>query len=110
MSQSLFNKPQFNKVYVGLLISLATTMVAYAVVTLIFELLASAQIIDDPIGEGVERMNRTVWLIAICCNIIGIQYFSKRRSANVQRGIAFLTVIAAGIWIFYFKDSLFVSE
>ncbi len=110
MSNTFLSQPKYNKVYIGFLISIATIIVGYSVVTLIFELLASAEIIDDPIGEGAEKLNRTVWLIAICCNIIGIQLFGKRRSANIQRGIAFITVIAAGIWIFHFKDSLFISE
>ena len=83
-------------------------MVAYAVVTLIFEGLAAIEWIDDPIGEGYGKLTRTIWLIAICSNIIGIQVFSKRKTANIQRGIAIITVIAAATWIYFFKDSIFV--
>jgi len=101
---------RFNKLPFGLLIGLATIFVGYAVVTLIFEAAENFDLIDTPMGEGADKLNRTVWLIAICCNIIGIQVFRKRRSYNIQRGIALATVLAAGVWIFYFKDTLFLSE
>lgn len=106
---TLGKNEKYNKVYIGLLLATATIIAGYAIVTLLFEGLASVGLIDDLVGEGASRMDRTVWLIAICCNIIGIQVFSKRKSANIQRGIALITVVAAGVWVFYFKDSLFLS-
>lgn len=101
---------KYNKFILGILVSLATIFVGFAVVSLIFELLESAGIMDEAYGEAYSKRIRTKWLISICCNVIGIQALNKRKFSNIQRGIAVTTFIAAFVWFFYFKDSLLFIE
>lgn len=101
---------KYNKVIIGLLIGLATVIIGYGVVSLVFELAVSAGLMDEAYGEAFDKRQRTIWLISICCNIIGIQFFSKKKGQNIQRGIAIFTVLAAFTWLFYFKSSLFFIE
>ena len=100
----------YNKLIYGILISLCTVIIGYGVVSLLFEFLVSTGFMDEAEGLAYDKRNRTIWLISICCNIIGIQFFSKRKFTNIQRGIAIATVLSAAVWVLYYKDSLFFIE
>ena len=62
-------------------------------------------------GKGMELSptwrERTVYLLAICTNLIPFQIFSKRREINSMRGISVPTIIYVFTWIYYFRTILF---
>ena len=101
---------KYNSVIFGAIIGIATIIMGYGIVSLVFEGMVSAGLMDDAYGAGFEKRNRTIWLISICCNAIGIQLFNKRKLFPTQRGIAILTVLAAAIWVFNYRDALFFIE
>ena len=101
---------KYNSVVLGLALGIVTVTIGYGVVSIIFEGLVSAGIMDEAYGVGFEKRNRTIWLMSICCNAIGIQLFNQRKLFPTQRGIAIFTVFAAAVWVFYYKDSLFFIE
>jgi len=50
---------------------------------------------------------RTITIIAICMNLIPLQIYQRRREGQSIRGIAVATVLMAGIWFYWFFDSLY---
>ena len=100
----------YNKVLFGLLFGLATSIIGYGVISLLFDAMVSTGIMDEAYGDAYFQRQRTIWLISICANIIGVQMFRKRKNQNIQRGVAIFTVLAAAIWVFYYKDSLFFVD
>lgn len=90
--------------------AIAVIIVGFGVVSLIFDGLVSAGIMDDVYGEAEEKRKRTIWLISICANLLIVQFFNKKRHDRVQRGIAFATVLAAFSWLFYYRNTLFFAE
>jgi len=100
---------KLNSVIVGVLISLGTTIAGFGIISLLFEFMTSTGFMDDPAGSGNSRP-RTIWLISICMNIIGIQVFRKRKTHATQRGISIMTVLAAFGWFFYYGKSLLFLE
>ena len=50
---------------------------------------------------------RTVYLLAICTNLIPFQIFSKRKEINSMRGVSLPTIIYVFIWVYYFRYILF---
>lgn len=101
---------KYNSFILGASIGLATIIVGYGIVSIAFEGLVSIGLMDEAYGAGFEKRNRTIWLISICCNAIGIQLFNRRKLFPTQKGIAVSTVVAAAVWVFYYKDSLFFIE
>ena len=100
----------YNKVIFGLLFALATCIIGYGIISLVFDGMVSTGIMEEAYGEAYDHRQRTIWLISICSNIVGIQIFRKRKTQNLQRGVAIFTVLAAAIWVFYYKDSLFFVD
>ena len=99
----LFKK---NRFWVGLLVALAFPIMAFGVILMLFEFGTSAGLVDDVADPMGGKRLRTTSLIAICCNIFLIQYFNKRYSQNILRGILVITFIAAIIWFLAFQDEL----
>ena len=45
---------------------------------------------------------RTTGIIAICCNMIPINAFQKRRFTHSMRGVVLATVLYVIVWVVYF--------
>lgn len=90
-----------------MILGLIAVIVGFGIVSLIFEFLVSTGIMDEASGIGQSKRTRTVWLLAICVNIIIIQFFNKRTYHKTQRGVAIISVIAAFTWVFYYMNTLF---
>lgn len=81
----------------------------FIIVRWFFEMAGAQGWIDEASSSIGSRRFRTICLIAICLNIFPMQIFQRRRESNSIRGLAIATVLLAGIWVFYFYDSLFAS-
>ncbi len=100
---------KINSLFTGILIGAAVILVGYAVITLLFEFMESTGFMDEA-GSAGEKRKRTVWLIAICLNIITIQLLRKKRTHNTQRGVSIVTVLGAFAWFIYYNKSLLFLE
>lgn len=100
---------KINSVFAGILIGAAVIISGYAIITLLFEFMESTGFMDEAGSAGSKRI-RTVWLIAICINVITIQILRKKRTFNTQRGVSIITVLSAFGWFIYYNKSLLFLE
>jgi len=97
---------QRNALWVGLLAGFLIPFVAYAVILLIMDGLQVVGIVD-PDGMAIHFRTRTSALIAICLNIIPMNFYRKKYFIDSMRGIIFPTLIYAGLWVYFFLPELF---
>lgn len=91
----------------GMILGLVAIIVGFGVISLLFEFLVNVGIMDEAGGSSQSKRIRTVWLLAICVNIVIIQFFNKRAFHRTQRGVAIVSVLAAFTWVFYYMNTLF---
>lgn len=91
----------------GMLLGLLAIIVGFGVISLLFELLVNAGIMDEAGGSSKAKRTRTIWLLAICINIVIIQFFNKRAFHKTQRGVAIISVLTAFAWVIYYMNTLF---
>lgn len=103
-------RPEYNRVIVGILIGIGIMLFGFGIVSVVFSLLESTGIMEEAIGSGYDKRMRTMLLIGICTSIIGIQYFAKRKTENIQRGIALSAILAGACWIYRYYNDLFFAE
>ncbi len=53
------------------------------------------------------QKNRTLFLLAICLNLIPFQIYRNRKMDKGLRGVSFPTMFYAFLWLFYFASSIF---
>jgi len=81
----------------------------FFIIRWLFGIAESQGLVDAASSSIGSRRFRTICLMSICLNILPMQIFQRRREGNSIRGLAIATVFLAGIWVFYFYDSLFAS-
>lgn len=97
-----------NNVFVGILIGLAIPVIVYALLLTILELIdANAGFTQVQLAKALKP--RTLALIAICFNILTMQYYRKMRADESMRGVFISVGIAAIIWIVKYSSEIFSS-
>ena len=91
----------------GMLVGLLLPIMGFLVVKFIFSVLVHFGLLAEVTDSITERRLRTISLLAICFNLIPIQFIKKRKAMNLIRGIVLATLIFAAIWIWKFRESLF---
>jgi hypothetical protein len=92
--------PKNDRLWVGLIVSLIIPVIAY------FLLIQLQEMIGEGSGKAISFELRTVALIAICLNVIPLNYFHKTYRNRGLRGLATGTMILAMAWFFYFGRDL----
>ncbi len=87
-------------IFKGIIISLMVPFVGFAVVLMITDWFLADRTARDIFNE------RTLYLIAICFNIITINFFKRRNENKTLRGALLTTMALAVGWIIYFGASL----
>ncbi len=91
-----------DNLFLGIGLGLAVPFAGYGILLTLYDLLDSFGLLDGT-GFSENFRVRTLALVAICFNIIIIQYFLKRYASKSMRGVLLSTFILAAIWLFYFK-------
>lgn len=92
--------PKNDQLWVGLLVSLIVPTIAYF-------LLGQLQVmISEGSGRPISFELRTVALVAICLNVMPLNYFRKTYRNRSLRGLATGTMLLAVAWFFYFGRDL----
>ena len=91
----------------GIIISICTPIVAFGVITMIFEMLANAGLMDHVSSSGSSPREKTVALLAICCNLIPFNYFKNKRMDYAIRGCILPTMIFVGYWLYRYRHFFF---
>lgn len=99
----MFNK---DAIWVGLLTGLGVPFVSYAVLLMVSEHFQVAffpeRSLNDPIFDTL-----TLQVIALCCNLIPMHLYNKRRLLHAMRGIALATFAYAVVWLILFGVEVF---
>lgn len=95
-----------NNFWIGLIAAILLPFVGYAIILSIYE---QMEIIGwvSPIGLAGNFRTRTVAMIAVCLNIILIQYYNRKKYTESIKGVGTATIIYSIIWVFYFGRHLF---
>lgn len=94
-----------NQIWVGALTGLLIPFVSYAVLLMISEKLdlwLPEYTVD---GESVIAP-RTLYLLAICCNLLPFHFFNSRRAVKAMRGIIIATIGLGVVWLVYFGKTM----
>lgn len=99
---------QNDSFWIGLMVGATIPVIGYWAIETIFNLLTSQGIMDEVTSSTSGRRLRTLALLAIFCNMIAVQIFRKKRYHEIVRGILIVSFIYCGLWIYYFRNMLFV--
>lgn len=90
-----------NALWFGLVVGLVLPFVGYAVLLMIYDGLESSGLLS---GEGFSEnfRQRTLGIVAICLNLIPLNFFQKRRFTQSMRGLVLATFLYAVVWFIYF--------
>ncbi len=91
----------------GILISIITPIVSFGIITMLFEVLADAGLMDHITSSGASPREKTVALLAICCNLIPFNYFKNQRMDYAIRGCILPTMILVAYWLYRYRHFFF---
>lgn len=91
---------KYDKIVTGLLVSFVVAFIAYAL------LLQAQDWIGSQAGRPLAFQERTIALIALCFNLLPMNYFRRRYQNKSLRGLVLGTMILAGAWFVYYGRSL----
>ena len=98
-----------NSIFFGIIIGLVVPFVGLAILMTIEEGIIS---LDITLPNGDPEMGlktRTIYLLAICLNLIPFQYFQRQRQLTPLRGIIFPTMFYVFAWLSRFGPEIFNS-
>ncbi len=85
----------------GIIVALIVAFVGYAVALTVIELFLP----EGQLAQEVIRV-RTLLLIAICFNILTINFFKSRKEYKSLRGALMTTMLMAIGWFIYFATTI----
>lgn len=94
---------QNNNILTGILIGATVPVIGYIIVEAIFELMTQQGLMDEVSASTAAKRKQTLSLIALCFNIISVQFFKKRKYTSIINGIVTATMIYAIFWVLLFK-------
>ncbi len=92
--------PRNDHILIGLVVSLIVPAIAY------FLLLQAEGSLAQSSGKPIVFEQRTLALVAICLNVLPLNYFRKVYRNRSLRGLATGTMVLALAWFFYFGRDL----
>lgn len=95
-----------NEILTGAIWGVLIPFVGVAVLMVIDETIVD---MDIPLPNNniyLGQKLRTLYLLAICLNLIPFQIFRNRRMDKALRGIGLVTIVYAIIWFFYFSSTI----
>lgn len=90
-----------NTVAFGAILALVVPIIGFIVWILINLTLASADVTDKN-GNIFQFSQKTMVLVAVCCNLIPFHFSKNKRWDNMLRGIGLVTISLMFGWAFYF--------
>ncbi len=98
---------QRGNVFIAFMIGIFLPCAGFYLLKWLFQTAEVSGLIDAADYAMNSRRVRTITIIAICMNLIPLQVFQRRKEGNSIRGIAIATVLMAGVWFYWFFDSLY---
>ena len=91
---------KYDKIIVGFAVSLVVAFVVYAL------LLQAQDLVGDQVGRVITFNERTIALMAICLNVIPMNYFRRKYHNQSLRGLVIGTMVLAGMWFYRYGQDL----
>jgi len=95
---------KYDNILVGLLVSLAIPFIAYGL------LLQAGDWMSNAAERSITFQPRSIALVAICLNVLPMNYFRRAYHNKSLRGLIIGTMGLAMVWFFYFGRALLNSE
>ena len=95
-----------NTVFSGAIWGLVIPLVGVALLMIIDESIVDVNILLPNNAVYTGQKTRTLYLLAICLNLIPFQIYRNRKMDKALRGISFPTMFYAALWFFYFASSI----
>ncbi len=92
--------PRYDHFLVGLGVALAVAFVSYAL------LLSAVDFANASFGFTMQFRPRSLALIALCINVVPMNWFKKRYYNKSMRGVVVSTFLLAVAWFVYFGNDL----
>ena len=101
-SKGFFSRNNF---WIGLVVGLCLPVIAYGILLTIVDFVDGTWLpADTSISRGFRE--RTLSLIAICCNLIPFHLFNRNYAVNSMRGMIPSTVFFVALWFWYYGRHL----
>lgn len=88
----------------GIIVALIVVFLGSIMVAGLEQMFSERGVIDEATSSISTRRSRTTWLIAICLNIITINYFKRIHWLEAQRGVLIGTFAAAMLWFYNYYE------
>lgn len=93
--------------FMGFLIGALVPIAGYILIGQLFGFLASQNVMDSTSLSSFGQRERTTLLLSIACNILSIQYLTRRRKGTQSiKGVVAATLIYAAYWLYRYYDVL----
>ena len=92
----------------GLIMGALVPVIAYALLLSLKDALISSGVLPQ-IWETFPSTIRTIGVLAICANLIVIQFFNARRYTNAMRGLIFPTFAFMLLWFVIYGPEIFAN-
>jgi hypothetical protein len=99
---------QNDNFWIGLMVGATVPVIGYWLIEMLFDILTTQGIMDEISLTTAGRRQRTLALLAIFSNMIVIQILRRRRYHEIVRGMLIVSFIYSGLWLYYFRHSLFI--
>jgi len=96
-----------DQVGIGIILGAVFPIIGYIAIQSIFSGLTFLGIMDDVTSGSSIGRERTLYLLAICCNLIIFNILKRQRKDNAMRGVVFPTLIYVCCWVYLYKEVLF---
>jgi hypothetical protein len=95
-----------NKVRAGLIWGLVLPFVGVALLMTLDESIVNARLLLPNNAVYMGQKPRTLYLLAICLNLIPFQIFKNAQKSQAFRGVGLVTMVYALAWFAYFSATL----
>lgn len=93
--------------FIGFLIGAVVPIAGFILIGQLFDLLSHYNLMDAVSFSSSHKRQRTTLLLAIACNILSVQYLSrKRKGTQTIKGVVAATFIYAAYWLYMYYDIL----
>ena len=95
-----------DSIFIGLAVGAIVPVLGFLGIQFIFEQLSIAGLMDSGGTGYYSKRFRSLALFSLCCNLIPLNVFRKRKWDNAMRGVVFPTLIYAGFWVYKYMSIL----
>ncbi len=99
-------RSQYDTVIIGIAIGACFPVLSYLAIQTIFDTLTSMNLIDGVTSSSALGRERSLFLFAICGNIIPIQIMNKKKWTQAIRGLMFPTFFYIAFWMYTYGPYL----